>query len=310
MKLQIHARLPDGFRNAAPNDWSRLRRGRPDCACFLEGPCFDAGGRLWCVDISNGRLLTLDPAGRWAVAFGYDGWPNGLKIAPDGLVHVADNRLGILRFDPATGARTVLADRFRGDPLIGPNDLTLSRSGDIYFTDQGNSDLVRPYGRVLCLRRNGSLELIAEGLPSPNGLVLSRDESLLYVAMTQANAIWRLVLRADGSPGKVGHFVQLSGSAGGGPDGLAIDADDNLLVCHALAGCVLKFSRLGAPLARLDTAEGLIPTNLAFGWPDANLLAVTEAETATIQTVRLDTAGWLPHLQPQGDGKGGAHDGS
>ncbi|MEQ8344365.1 MAG: SMP-30/gluconolactonase/LRE family protein [Sneathiellaceae bacterium] len=301
MRLQVHARLPDGFRNATPNDWSRVRRGRPDCDCFLEGPCFDRDGRLWCVDISNGRLLTLDPAGNWAVAFAYDGWPNGLKIGPDGTVLVADNRLGILRFDPASGARSVLADRFRGDPLIGPNDLTLSRGGDIYFTDQGNSDLVRPYGRVLCLRRDGRLDLIADGLPSPNGLVLSRDERLLYVAMTQANAIWRVVLGADGSPGKVGHFVQLSGSAGGGPDGLAIDAEDNLLVCHALAGHVLQFSRLGEPLARIATAEGLIPTNLAFGWPDPAMLVVTEAETATIQALRLDTPGWLTHLQGGGD---------
>ena len=217
-------------------------------------------------------------------------------------VYIADNRLGIVRLDPSCGRHEILVDRYQGDPLIGPNDLTLAGNGDIYFTDQGNSDLVRPYGRVMRLRREGQLELIAQGFPSPNGIVLSRDERLLYVAVTQANAIWRIVLGEDGVPGKVGHFLQLSGSAGGGPDGIAIDRDDNLYICHALAGRVLFFSRLGDPLGMIETAEGIIPTNLAFGWPDAQMLYVTEAETATIQSVRVDTAGWLKHLEATGGG--------
>jgi len=294
-RMQTFARLPDALRNASPNDWARTRRGGAPCDSFLEGPCIDPAGNFWCVDISNGRVLRLTTDGPWQVVHAYDGWPTGMKLAADGSALIADNRLGLLRLEPAEGRITVLADCFEGRPLHGPNDLTLSSRGDIYFTDQGDSDLVRPYGRVLRYTAQGALELVVDGLPSPNGIVLSPDERMLYVAVTQANAIWRVTLATDGRIGKTGHAIQLSGSRGGGPDGIAFDGRGNLHVCHALAGCVKVFDRLGEPVGRIDTAEGLIPTNLVVSGPQRDRVFVTEAETGTVQTFMLDdidTGAW------------------
>ncbi|MCC7275980.1 MAG: SMP-30/gluconolactonase/LRE family protein [Alphaproteobacteria bacterium] len=291
MTLVVHATLPDRLRGGPGNDWAAVRRHGARGDCFLEGPCWSPQGDLWCVDIANGRLLTLRPGGGWTVRHEYDGWPTGLKLDAAGCPVIADNRLGLLRFDPAAGRLTVLADRFRGDPLIGPNDLAIAADGAVYFTDQGNSDLVRPEGRVFRWRAGGGLELLVEGLPSPNGIVLTRDGRMIYVAVTQANAVWRIILGPDGKVAKVGHFLQLSGSLGGGPDGLAMDDADNLHLCHALAGCIRMFDRLGEPLARVATERGLIPTNLAFGDADRRTLYVTEAETGTIQRLRVDVPG-------------------
>lgn len=294
MRLSVHARLPQGHRSVLANGWTARRRNGAPADCFLEGPCADSRGGLWCVDIANSRILRLTPDGEWRVIHQYDGWPTGLKIDRAGRCLIADNRWGLLRLDPARGDREVLADSFDGKPLYGPNDLTIAANGDVYFTDQGDSDLLRPYGRVLRWRDGVGLSLIAEGFPSPNGLVLTPDERLLYVAVTQANAIWRIILRPDGGVGKAGHFVQLSGSLGGGPDGLAMDSAGNLLVCHALAGCIRRYDRLGEALGRIDTAEGLIPTNLAFSRHDPGRLFVTEAETGTIQTIVLEHPGHHP----------------
>jgi gluconolactonase len=129
---------------------------------------------------------------------------------------------------------------------------------------------------------------MAVGLPSPNGLAFAPAGGMLYIALTQANAIWRVMLRPDGGPGKLGHAIQLSGSLGGGPDGIAFDSAGRLFVCHALAGCVRVFDALGEPLARIDTAEGLIPTNLCFDPRQPGLLYVTEAQTGTIQSIDLE----------------------
>ncbi|MGE0798302.1 MAG: SMP-30/gluconolactonase/LRE family protein [Lautropia sp.] len=305
-RLTLFARLPPAMRFASPNGWAAARRNGDRCHSFLEGPCLDPAGRLLCVDIANGRILRVadgddpDAANRWSIVHGYDGWPTGLKCLADGSLRIADNRLGLLALDePAesNGAHRAIAplvDRFGGQPLHGANDLTIAADGSLYFTDQGESDLLRRFGRVLRRRPDGRVDLIADGLPSPNGLALSPDERLLYVAVTQANAIWRIILRPDDSVGKVGLFVQLSGSAGGGPDGLAVDAEGSLYVCHALAGCLRVFDRLGEPIARIDTAAGLIPTNLAFGGPDRRTLFVTEAETGTIQTIRTEVPGLMP----------------
>jgi len=295
-RMQRLSRLPDSFRNAAPNSWAKVRRNGAACDSFLEGACVDAAGAFWCVDIANGRILKLKMPDDWSVVHEYGGWPTGMKLRLDGSLLIADNRLGLLQLEPGTGGMTVLVDSFEGNPLHGPNDLVLSLSGDVYFTDQGESDLTRPYGRVFRYRADGRLELIASGLPSPNGLALAPGENMLYVAMTQANAIWRVMLRPDGSVGKTGHAIQLSGSLGGGPDGIAFDAAGNLYVCHALAGCVRVFDRFGEPIERIDTAEGPIPTNLALGGPGDNTLYVTEAETGTVQVHQLGslTAGRAP----------------
>jgi len=66
-------------------------------------------------------------------------------------------------------------------------------------------------------------------IPSPNGIAFSPDASTLYLAVTRANAVWRIVLAEDGSIERAATFIQLSG--GDGPDGLAIDEAGNLAVC-------------------------------------------------------------------------------
>ena len=288
-RMQRLSRLPESFRNASPNSWAKERRNGASCDSFLEGACIDSSGAFWCVDIANGRILKLTMPNDWSVVHEYEGWPTGMKLRGNGSLLIADNRLGLLQIEPRTGGMTVLVDSFDGAPLNGLNDIVLSLSGDVYFTDQGESDLTHPFGRVFRYSAQGKIELIASGLPSPNGLALAPGENMLYVAMTQANAIWRVMLRPDGSVGKTGHAIQLSGSLGGGPDGIAFDAASNLYVCHALAGCVRVFDRFGEPIERIDTSEGSIPTNLVLGGLGGNTLYVTEAETGTVQVHQLSS---------------------
>ncbi|MGY4498450.1 sugar lactone lactonase YvrE [Bradyrhizobium sp. GM24.11] len=52
--------------------------------CFIEEPSFDKSGNLYVVDIPFGRIFRISPDGIWSLIIEYDGWPNGLKIAPDG----------------------------------------------------------------------------------------------------------------------------------------------------------------------------------------------------------------------------------
>ena len=83
----------------------------------------------------------------------------------------------------------------------------------------------------------GEVDCLIDNVPSPNGLVLSRDEKTLFVAVTRANQIWRLPLHPDGTTSKVGVFITLSGGLAG-PDGLALelmfdDGGDEPLVARA-----------------------------------------------------------------------------
>ena len=172
----------------------------------------------------------------------------------------------------------------------GVNDLVFASNGDLYFTDQGQSGLHRPDGRVYRWRVDGALECLIDNAPSPNGLVLNQSERILYVAMTRDNSVWRLPLMDDGGVTKVGRFVQLSGGLAG-PDGLAMDEQDRLYVAHAGNGCVWCFDRLGRPIYRIDSPTGLSTTNLAFGGPDRRTVFITESHTGTVLAAQVDVPG-------------------
>ena len=191
--------------------------------------------------------------------------------------------------DPSSGRIEPLLDRPGHERFRGTNDLVFASNGDLYFTDQGQSGLQDPTGRVFRLSGDGGLDLILDNVPSPNGLVLTPDEKTLYVAVTRTNNIWRVPLKESGPVTKVGVFIQLSG--GIGPDGLAIDEEGNLAIAHPGLGAVWVFSRAGEPILRINVSAGAHPTNLAYGGEVRRTLYITEADTGTIQTATLDVPG-------------------
>jgi gluconolactonase len=286
LPTEVFARLPDALRVVDRHSaWTRARGG-PPLHSFLEGPSFDRAGRLYCVDVAHGRIFRIADDGGWQVFAEYDGHPNGLKIHRDGQIYVADHKVGLLRFDPDSRARTLLADGFRG-----LNDLVFADNGDLYLTDPGESGLEDLHGRVFRRRPDGTLDVLLEGLPYPNGLVLNPAQDVLYVGVSRSLQVQRLPL-FDGRVRKAAVFVQLSGGLGG-PDGMAVCDDGSLLVVHAGFGTVWMFSALGEPLARVRSNAGIRTTNVAFHPVDRSLLYITEAEQGAILRVRLDRAGRL-----------------
>ena len=271
------------------SEWAKLLFGRPNTPSFLEGPSFDRDGNLWLVDVAWGRLFRVSPSGALDVACQYDGEPNGLAFHRDGYGVIADHYHGLMRLDPASRAVEPLLLRNTNERFRGTNDLTYASNGDLYFTDQGTSDLIDRSGRVFCLRANGTLDLICDHLPSPNGLVLNPDENVLFVGLTRDNAVWRMRLNDNGRADQVGRLIRLSG--GTGPDGMAADADGNILVCHVGFGAIWVFSPTGEPLYRVNSCKGLAITNCAFGGHDNRTLYITESSSGCVLTAELPTPG-------------------
>lgn len=288
-RASIFATVPDELRlddRSCP--WSIAVLGQEHIGSFLEGPCFAPDGTLYLSDLAHGRVLRIGADGGMSRYAEYGGAPNGMAALPDGSLVIADYQLGLLRLDPDCTV-TVLANRFRHEPFLGLSDLVVGRCGEVYFSDQGQSDLRRPVGRVFRWSPALGLELLMEGLASPNGLALNPDETVLYVAVTRANAVYRIPLRPDGGVGKVGVHLHLSGGSGG-PDGIAADRHGGLAVAHYGLGRVWLFDRRGLPRGHVDVAgEGT--TNVAFGGPDLNFLYITEASTGTIHRYQSPESG-------------------
>lgn len=289
IETRVHTEMPARFRRAVVTDWSRANKRGAPVDSFLEGPCLDPAGNLYVTDIPHGRVFRIGPDLGWELVAEYDGEPNGLARHPDGRMFVADYKQGLLALDTATGeVRPVLARR-NSERFKGINDLQFARNGDLYFTDQGQTGLQDPTGRVYRLSASGRLDCLLSNGPSPNGLVLSADEEVLFVAMTRDNSVWRLPLLPDGSTSKVGRFAQFHGTSG--PDGMAADASGNVLLAHASLGAVLVLDAQGALIARIASCRGSTVTNMAFGGPDRSTVFITESATGTVLAADWSAAG-------------------
>lgn len=290
---EVWTRLPDDFRRFdGEPEWARGNRPGQKVHSFLEGPSFDRNGDLYVTDIPYGRIFKVSPDRKWALVAEYDGWPNGLKIHRDGRIFITDYKHGIMQLDPAIGAVTPFLTHRKSESFRGVNDLFFDSKGNMYFTDQGQTGMHDPTGRVYRYSlETAQLDLLVSNGPSPNGLVMNPAEDVLYVAMTRGNAIWRVPIHPDGGTSKTSIFTPLAGGHSGA-DGLAVDRDGRLFVCDAGNACVWVFTEEAVPVYRIASAsEGRSTTNLAFGGPDGKSLFVTESTTGTILRAELDVAG-------------------
>ena len=292
IEAEVFTQLPASLRRSgAQSYWAdKNRRGAP-VDSFIEGPSFDLQGNLWFVDIPFGRIFRASPGGEVELMAEYDGQPNGLKIDARGRIFIADFRNGIMTLDPATGkVETVLGDA-DSEGFKGCNDLHFGPDGALYFTDQGQTGLQDPSGRVYrWYPDSGRLDCLIDKVPSPNGLVLDTAGHTLYVAVTRANAVWRLPLSQSQRVVKAGLFLQFSGGRAG-PDGLALTRDNGVVVCQTGMGLVWVHDALGIPVAVVRSPKGLGTTNCAFGGPDGRTLYITESDSGSILRAELPVAG-------------------
>jgi gluconolactonase len=187
---------------------------------------------------------------------------------------------GLMELDAKAGRMTPILTSRNSESFRGCNDLHIAKNGDIYFTDQGQTGLHDPTGRVYRLSTSGRLDCLIDTGISPNGLVLDLSEQVLFVAMTRDNAVWRMPFMKDGSVSKVGRFCTMFGPSG--PDGMTMDKDGRLYVAHASLGYVLVFAPNGELIARIKSCAGATCTNVAIGGNNKDRLYITESATGSI----------------------------
>jgi gluconolactonase len=281
IQAETFSAMPDHFRRKGEaTSWADANRPGVPTDSFVEGPSFDAEGNLYIVDIPFGRIFKITPDAKWSLAVEYEGWPNGLKIGRDGRILIADYMHGIMELDAKAGRMHPVLTSRNSESFRGCNDLHIASNGDIYFTDQGQTGLHDPTGRVYRLSTSGRLDCLIDTGISPNGLVLDPAEATLFVAMTRDNAVWRMPFMKDRSVSKVGRFCSMFGPSG--PDGITMDKAGRLFVAHASLGHVFVFAPNGELIARIKSSAGSTCTNVAIGGNNADRLYITESATGSI----------------------------
>jgi gluconolactonase len=239
---------------------------------FTEGPAADGAGNVYFTDIPNERIHVHRVNGALETFMEDSGRCNGLMFDDDGRIWACQGGEGrIITIDPGTKAIRPVADKIEGGTFLSTNDLALDSHGGAYFTDPAYSR--HPDSKVdeavYYVDAKGGITRIVDGLPRPNGILLSPDGSTVYLLPAGQK---RLLASAVIEPGKLGPFETLAKLPFGG-DGLTCDTEGNLYLTQPRSRSILVVSPEGKSLGSVELPES--PSNVAFGGPDLNTLFVT-----------------------------------
>ena len=253
---------------------------------FAEGPAFDPKGNLYFVNyIRNGTIGRKTPDGTVSVWCETGGKANGLKVDRDGFVIAADEGgRRILRIHPDGKRITVLADNYRGERFLGPNDVTLDLAGNIYFSDPKGSTRDKPVGAVYRIGRDGRVARLLPNLAFPNGLAVSPDQRRLFVVEVWAGRLIAGDLLPGGNVGPVAEIYRFPAP---GMDGIAFDEFGRLWATRYQHGTVEVLSQKGELLKSIP-AGGTRVTNLVFWNKDVYL---TVAGSHSIHRIHVGVEG-------------------
>ena len=158
----------------------------------------------------------------------------------------------LLLIDPTTGDSEVIADG-----LGAPNFVLPTPWGTILVSDDTPGTSI-----ISEVTFDGDVSVWSDGVPTPNGMVLSLDERTLYVAATFDDiGLWRVPVSAEGQAGTPEKWVAFAENST--PDGVAIDSLGNVYVALNLNEEIAQVAPDGTVAIIADGVE--TPASLAFG---------------------------------------------
>lgn len=269
---------------------------------FPEGPVALNDGSVLVAEIRSGLIKRIRPDGAVDIVADCGGGPNGMALGPDGALYVCNNggntylpdhfaAIGpaqdyaggsIQRVDLATGRVDTLYTHCDGHRLSSPNDMVFDAHGGIYFTDFGKKHARhRDHGGLYYALADGSrITELAYPVNAPNGIGLSADQNVLYVAETECSRVWAFDIAAPGvlkkQPAPSPHGGRLLCTVPGYQrlDSLAVDAEGNICIGTLITGQVTVVSPEGNIVRSVPMPDTHV-TNICFGGPDMRTAYVT-----------------------------------
>ncbi|MFM1767506.1 MAG: Gluconolactonase precursor [Verrucomicrobiota bacterium] len=231
---------------------------------FTEGPAANRQGEVFFTDVPGNRIHRVGLDGKVSVFADDTGGANGLMFGPDDRLYAcAGARKQVVAYD-AAGRASVLAEGIAG------NDLCVRQNGDLYVTEPDARQiwLVTPGGAKRVVDKAGGLEF-------PNGVLLSADQGLLFVADSRGQFVWSYQVQPDGSlRHKQRYFhLHLPDAAHSGADGMTTSTKGHLYITTA-AGLQIS-DQPGRVNAILPRPQNRWLSNVCFGGPNLDTLYIT-----------------------------------
>ena len=285
---------------------------------FPEGPIAMQDGSVILVEIARGKLSRVTPNGKIEAIAETGGGPNGAAIGPDGAVYICNNggfewyeSNGLLfagdiaedysggrieRVDLETGKVDVLYTECNGHPLRGPNDIVFDKQGGFWFTDLGKGyGRQKDRGALFYATPDGKhIEEAVFPVETANGVGLSPDEDMVYVAETQGARLWGWALEAPGKikgRGATSQKAFVASPAGlSFFDSMAVEADGTVCVATIMNGGISRINPKDGSIRHVATGDPMT-TNICFGGDDLKTAYITASGTGRLLKTEWDTPG-------------------
>jgi len=227
---------------------------------------------------ANGKEVYVKPGGYTDTAKrgGFMG-PDGLILSNDGKLLVCqhgDRRIAIMDapLNAPQSKFITAAGQYNGKRLNSPNDLFLTASGDLYFTDpsygleRGARDPKKEiaYQGVYKMDKNGQITLLIDSIAQPNGIsVFPGGKKLIVSNSDNRKKMWYTYdIIPDGSLTNAKLFYDASDEkAPGLCDGLKIDKKGNVFA--AGPGGIWIFTKAGRLIGKIKI-NGVSASNCAL----------------------------------------------
>jgi gluconolactonase len=261
---------------------------------FTEGPVWFGDGRylLWS-DIPNDRILKWEEeSGAVSVWRRPSNHANGNTRDRQGRLVTCEMGAQRLTRTEYDGTVTVLAERFEGKRLTGPNDVVVKSDGTIWFSDNGagirgnylgnKGEQELPFRVYRIDPRSGTITVVVDQAQQqrPNGLAFSPDESRLYVVDTPGGDKTTYVYELVDDGARLANGRVFLNTMPGYADGIRVDTDGNVW-CGFSGGeaedGVAVFAPDGALIGRILLPERC--ANVAFGGRKRNRLFMTASQS-------------------------------
>jgi sugar lactone lactonase YvrE len=260
---------------------------------YGEGPRWREG-RLWFSDMHADVVRTLDADG--VVGYGASTHhPSGIGWTPDGDVLVTSLEHAVLQRITPDGPQ-VHCDLSEFGPSL--NDMVALPDGRVYvdvYTRRGGGP---PPGDLALVAPDGTAQIVARGLATPNGLAVTPDGTTLVAAETFGNRLRAWTIQDDGRLTDQRVFAELGERH---PDGICLDVEGAVWVGCFLSSEFLRVLDGGEITHRVPVGESWAVAP-ALGGPemctlhlvvnDTTFAGLASGEsTCRIETVEVDVPG-------------------
>lgn len=267
-------------------DWKLVAEGYK----FTEGPAVNPQGEVFYNEVPGSKTFKVDLKGQVSEFLADSNKGDGQAFGPDGRLYANAGGLSQVVAYDAAGKATKIAEALRG------NDLVVRHDGSIYVTDPfgtpGNS-------KIWFVSTSGEKKVVDTGLKFANGLCLSPDQSLLYVADSRSHWVYSYQVQPDGSLAhkqKYYHLHVPDTADDSGADGLRVDRDGRLWVATRLGLQVCD--QAGRVNCILPTPNGKV-SNLTFGGENFDTVFATCGERVYSRKVKVRGANnYQPPIKP------------